>query len=767
LPIIELLKAYFDIEARDERRRMREKVTGKVLGLDEGLRTVLTPLLALLDLPVDDGAWLGLDPSQRRQRTLDAIKRLLLRESQVQPLIVVFEDLHWIDPETQAVLESLVDSLPTVRLLLFVNYRPEYQHGWGSKTYYHQLQIGSLAKEGVDALLDALLGTDPELGPLRNMLIARTAGNPFFLEETVRTLVEMRALAGEPGSYCATGELQTIQIPSAVQTVIAARIDRLPPADKRVLQAAAVIGKDVPYSLLETICSLPESELRVTLATLQAAEFVYEVQLFPELEYTFKHALTQEVAYTGLTAERRRALDTAIVAAIERLWAERLGEHVERLAHHAFRGEAWPKAARYLHQAGAKAVQTHANRQAVANFEQALVALSRQPESRETLEALADVEHSMGSSLLVLGDPEAALVHARQALSAAERLDDAPRVATSNATLALRLALLARALDGLPFGIRALEAAERCNDWTAHVQASSILGGLHWLIGNFLEGRQHLEKGFELVQAELRPGASPAWDVLQGCQRICAWLAFDLVELGEFDRSTHVARMGARTAAASQQFQALAQFAVPWSYVARGEAKTAIPDLEQGLSLCKSMNLLNMAAPYAGVLGRAYSLTGRSADAIALLEEAVARAAANNRANQALWNSFLSEAYLQAGRIDDAETAAHRGIEGARERGEKGDEAWNLLAFAAVLGHADSPDVDGPAAHYRAAMIRGEELSMRPLVARCHLGLGRLYRRSARLAEAREHLAIAAAMLRDMGMRHWLVQAETELSALG
>src|SRR5207249_1157225 len=190
LPVLELLKRYCHLEDHDDHRTIRAKVTGQVLTLDETLQDTTSALLALLDALPADSPFLTLDPSQRRQRTLAALKRVLLRESQVQPLMLVFEDLHWIDAETQALLDSLVESLPTARLLLLVNYRPEYQHGWGSKTYYAQLRLDPLPPASADELLQALLGDDPSLAPLTQLLIERTEGNPLFLEESVRALVE-------------------------------------------------------------------------------------------------------------------------------------------------------------------------------------------------------------------------------------------------------------------------------------------------------------------------------------------------------------------------------------------------------------------------------------------------------------------------------------------------------------------------------------------------------------------------------------------------
>jgi class 3 adenylate cyclase len=351
-PVVELLKRYMHIEDGDEPRTIRAKVTGHLLTLDEVLQETIPALLALLEALPADSPFLTLDPPQRRQRTLAALRSVLLRESQVQPLLLVCEDLQWIDSETQALLDSLVESLPAAHILLLVNYRPEYQHGWGSKTYYTQLRLDPLPPASADELLQALLGDDPSLVPLKQLLIARTEGNPFFLEESVRTLVETRVLVGEPGAYRLAKALPSIQVPATVQAMLAARIDRLPLAKKQLLQTAAVIGTEVPLALLQAMAETPGAPLRLGLTHLQAAEFLYETRLFPELAYSFKHALTHEVAYGSLLQARRCALHARILEAIEALYPDRLAEHVERLAHHALQGEVWGQAVGYCRQAG-------------------------------------------------------------------------------------------------------------------------------------------------------------------------------------------------------------------------------------------------------------------------------------------------------------------------------------------------------------------------------------------------------------------------------
>jgi predicted ATPase len=363
LPFIDLLKEYCGIANRDGLQEIGGKVTGALERLDLSLRPALVPLMTLLDVPVDDPSWQALDPSQRRRRTLDGVRQVLLREAHEQPLLLIFEDLHWIDVETQSLLDSLVETLPTARLLLLVSYRPEYNHAWGSRTYYRQLLIDSLPPESADELLNSLLGTDAALASFKRLLVERTEANPLFLEEGVRALVEMWMLAGDRGGYQLTRPIDQLKIPATVQVILAARIDRLPPEAKRLLQAAPVVGKDVPMPLLLAIADAPEHEVRAELTRLQAGEFLYEVRLFPDLEYTFKHALTHEVAYQGVLHDRQLTLHARITAAIENLWSERIAEQAERLAYHAVRGD----------RAGLRALARGANQDAVADLDQTLV----------------------------------------------------------------------------------------------------------------------------------------------------------------------------------------------------------------------------------------------------------------------------------------------------------------------------------------------------------------------------------------------------------
>src|SRR2546425_847449 len=549
LPVIDLLKGYFKIQGRDDLREIREKVTGKLLTLDRALEPTLPALLALLDVPVDDAAWQTLDPGQRRQRTLDAVKRLLLREAREQALLLIFEDLHWIDSETQAMLDGLVDSLGSARLLLLVNYRPEYQHAWGSKTAYSQLRLDALPAESAAELLDALLGDDPGLAPLKQLLVKR--GNPFFLEETVRTLVETKALVGDRGRYRLRQSVQAIQVPPTVQVMLAARIDRLPPEDKRLLQTASILGKVVPLALLQAIAEIPDEALRRGLDHLQAAEFLYETGRYPDLEYSFKHALTHEVTYKGLLQERRRELHARLVDAIETLHRARLGEHTERLRHPAPPGNTQGEPRHHSPPARLQRTLRSARQDARGWFEQALSVLETLPESRSTLEQAVDIRLELRTVLHQLGEVRRALEHLRAAETLAERLNDDRRRGRVCAFMTNIHSLLGELDEAAASGRRALEIATMLRDIPLRILSTGFLEQARYFRGEY-------EQVVELATDNLAALPGDRVDEYFGHSAPASvfnrqWLVMSLAELGRFTEAAEYAAQMVRLAEPTQR----------------------------------------------------------------------------------------------------------------------------------------------------------------------------------------------------------------------
>jgi class 3 adenylate cyclase/tetratricopeptide (TPR) repeat protein len=508
LPLADLLRHYFSIDSRDDVRTIRIKVTGGLLTLDDALRDAVPVVLWLLDALPEDSAFMALGPAERRRQAFDAVKRILLRENEVRPLIAVFEDLHWIDGETQAFLDGFIESIPRARILLAVNYRPEYRHGWANKTYYHQLRVDPLPPESADDLLASLLGTDPSVAALKPLLIARTEGRPLFIEESVRMLAENGALIGEPGSYRWDSRADSLQVPATVQAIIAARIDRLDAEDKRLLQAAAVIGTHVPFVVLKQIVEADEDRLRSSLGRLQAAEFVYEARIFPELEYAFKHALTHEVAYGGVLQERRQALHKAALEAIERVYLDRRVELVERLAHHAVNGRLLPKAVHYLREAGMRAVSRSANREAVAFFEQALRILGEMPQDAQALHQELETRIALGPALSDFKGPTSAEVE-KCYQRALELVDQLGAVAHRFPVLwGLWFLYFNRGQSTIAVqaGERLLASAQGGNDSGQLLEAHHALWPTLTAMGRPVQATFHPEQGLALYDRERHSG---------------------------------------------------------------------------------------------------------------------------------------------------------------------------------------------------------------------------------------------------------------------
>jgi class 3 adenylate cyclase/tetratricopeptide (TPR) repeat protein len=763
LPIVDLLKGYVGIEAHDEARTRREKVTGKLLALDRTLEPVLPPVLALLDVPVEDPRWQALDPPQRRQRTIEAVKRLLLRESQVQPVLLVFEDLQWIDAETQAVLDSLLESLPTAQMLLLVNYRPEYQHGWGQKTYYSQLRLDPLPPASADELLQALVGHDPGLAPLTQLLIAQTQGNPFFLEESVRTLMETGVLVGERSAYRLEKSFDTLQIPATVQAMLAARIDRLPPEDKRLLETAAVIGTEVPWPLLQAIADTSEDALYRGLGHLQAAEFLYETSLFPERAYSFKHALTHKVAYRSQLQERRRALHARLVEALETLAGDRLTEQVERLAHHALRGEVWDKVVRYAQQAGTRAGDRSAYGQAGAFFDQAIDALGHLPETQETRTRAFELHEARQSMHAARRELEQMLACSEKMLSLAETLGEPHRMARALDTIGNVWSQMGDNGRALEYAQRGLALAETDGAVALLVHVRLNMGLLCRAIGDYRRGVTVLTQAAELLRGDLARErfGRPLYPAVVARQHLAACLT----ALGEFRRALSTAEEGLQIAEALQHPGSLviAHLSYCEPLLQQGRFHDAVPRLERAMALYTP----DLGAWYpmtAGALGLAYAVTGRLAEAVLLLEQAVERAGRVDRRRETQWMAYLSEAYLRAGRSDEAHATVERLLALGHTRGERSTEAKGQHLLGEIAMQCEPLQTEAAGAYSRKALALAEELGMRPLQAHCHRGLGTLYAMTGQREPAYAELAAAIELYRAMEMTFWLPQAEAALA---
>jgi tetratricopeptide (TPR) repeat protein len=446
-----------------------------------------------------------------------------------------------------------------------------------------------LPPESAEDLLDALVGRDPSTGSLKRLLIERTEGSPLFLEESVRTLVETRALVGERGAYRLVQAPGALQVPATVQAIIAARIDRLDPQEKRLLQAAAVVGTHVPFALLRAIVEVDEEVLRRSLAQLQTAEFVYEAQLFPDLEYAFKHALTHEVAYGSVLQDRRRSLHAAIVEAIERLHADRLSEQVDRLAHHAVRGRVLPKAVRYLREAGSKAIGRPANREAVAYFEEALALLDELPQTTQTLTEALEIRMALGPALIAVKGAPSQEVEAlyRRALELVEQLGASASRFPALWGLWFVNYTRGKYTVALEAGERLLETARNGDDDGQLLEAHHSLWPTLVAMGRPLDAMSHCEQGIALYDRDRHgtyaflyaghdPGACCRWHL-----GMTHWL------LGYPDRALGNLQDACRLAEELKHplTTVIALWFNAWVHCQRGERELAMASLDRVCSL--------------------------------------------------------------------------------------------------------------------------------------------------------------------------------------
>jgi tetratricopeptide (TPR) repeat protein len=550
-------------------------------------------------------------------------------------------------------------------------------------------------------------------------------------------------------------------MPATVQAVLSARIDRLPLEEKRLLQTAAVVGTEVPFALLQTIADLPEATLHRGLADLQAAEFLYETNLFPEPEYIFTHALTYEVAYNSLLLERRRDLHGRIVEALEALVGERVAEQVERLAHHALRGEVWGKAVTYCQQAGARAHDRAAFCEAVAAFEQGLQALAHLSEPGDTRGLALELRLALGGELTRVGEYGRCLVLLGEAEVLARALHDRARLGRVLAEMARVLRMMEDPNGAIAAGRQALALVVELGDSALQEHASHHLGQAYFAIGDFGRAAELLRRNVEAADSE---SGRPSTDVRIESR---AWLARTLSALGAFAEGRRHGEEALRLATREGRgvTPITAHGCLGLLYLAHGDLGHAIRVFDQGLALCRASGYRGgwlrqiVAGP-----GYASALQGRLVEGRALLEEGINIAIRTGARQSPQSVAWLSEVCRLAGRGEEAWQHAHQALDLARHQRDRGDEALALHQLGAVHAHAAPHDAVQAEAYYQQALALADELGMRPLATHCHRGLGTLYAEIGGREQARAELSIAIELYKAMDMRFWLPQAEAVLA---
>ena len=715
LPLLDLLRGQCGITETDSPERLAEKVRVSLQEADLEPAECAPYLFHLLGVQAETEPLARLAPEEVKARTFATLRQIHLHGSQRQPLILVIEDLHWIDTTSEEYLTTLVESLAGAPLLVLGAYRTGYRLPWLEKSYTTQLTLRPLSPQDSRTVVHATRQGASLPEALVPVILEKAEGNPFFLEELTRAMLERGTLGADT------------PVPDTIQGVLMARIDRLPEGPRHLIQTASVLGRTCPHPLLEALWAGP-GDLEALVQDLQRGELLYERHGEAELLYVFKHALTQEVAYDSLLQAQRRTLHARVVTALEGLAQDRLAEQFERLAHHALRGEVWDKALAYCRQAGEKAMARSAYREAAGYCEQALSVLPHLPETRDTREQAIDLRLALRLALRPLGDFGRILACLREAEDLAETLADHRRLGQVSHFLSAHFFFRGAYDRSVTAAQRTLALATAGGDAVLHTLANQRLGIVFQAQGDYRGAINCLGQTMALFDGEWRHERFGQITLPAVLAR--AHLAMCHAELGMFAEGRALGEEGLRIAEVVEHPASLivACHGIGMLLLRQGDLPRALPLLEQAVGLCHEVDFQANFPQMAAALGAAYTLGGRGADAVPLLTQSIEQATAMELAGfQALCTLSLVEAQMLAGRLEEAHTLAERTLALARAQKERGNQAYALRLLGDIAARRDPPETEPAEAAYHQALALAEELGMRPLQAHCHRGLGALY----------------------------------------
>jgi class 3 adenylate cyclase/tetratricopeptide (TPR) repeat protein len=749
------LRQLFGIAEAETTEAITAKVEARLETLDLSAASLAPVLLGALDVPTADRAWNLLDPAQKRQKIFEAAQALLSRLCERQPVILLWEDLHWFDNESLALLRTIISKPPGKRLLLALTHRPEFEKGLLDGTQHVYRHVDRLSPEDTRDLVTKLVGIDPSLEKLRTLLAERTSGNPFFIEESVRSLADLAVLCGEPGNYRLSASLEGFEIPRTVEAVIAGRIDRLDPDVKEFAQVAAVIGNEIPVDLFRCVTDLPEEVFYERLRSSVRAGILVESQLFPVPIYRFNHSLTHEVVYHSQLKARRAPLHARVVAAMENLYTGRIGEHVDRLAQHAREGELWEKAVDYHQQASVRAATRWANREAIELIDRGLQMLPRLPEGPARSEAAIKLRLAALAPLVPLGEKERIVRLLHEAEAIARSIDDQRLLGAIYSQLATALWLCGDSESALVMGERSLEIAEERDDDALRAAARFNLGVVHNSLANFTQAIEILRGllgDLSGVLERRRLGWAAYPSVL--CR---TFLARSLVYVGEFDEAlAHLERGCAIADELDHPYsRALIREPLGFYHMTLGRLEAAFEVFELAMRISRAGEVLTMYPAMVGRSAMILAKLGRYDEALQMADDALKQELF--RTGGAYTHHWIlaaaAAAYAGLGRYEEALTRAselEKLTAGSHERAHfaealelRGD--IHALRGECFSGHAEQA--------YRSAIEISRDRGMRPMLARCLESLGGLLTARGRSDEAAQHLRKASELYAALGMR--------------
>jgi tetratricopeptide (TPR) repeat protein len=632
---------------------------------------------------------------QKRDRTFEALRDLLVRESQNNHLILVVEDLHWIDKTSEGFLSYLIEWLTNSRILLILLYRPEYTHPWGSKSYYNRIGLDQLSTKSSAELIQAILQEGKAVPELGELILNRAVGNPLYIEEFTHSLLENGSIRKRDRQYVLSNKAAGIQVPDTIQGIIAARMDRLEDDLKKTMQVASVIGRDFAFRVLETITDMKE-ELKSYLLNLQGLEFIYKKRLFPELEYVFKHALTQEVAYNSLLQKRRREIHEKIGLAIEALWPDRLEEFYEMLAYHYSKSENFEKAYQYLKLSGNKATNNYSNWEAFQFYEQAIGMLTGMPETPKNKKKRIEVRLLIARIMFPLGFPENSLV----ILQEGKRLS---KTSGDQKSLAHFLSLIGQyyaskggdLLQAVHYSEISFKEAEKINNIELMAPIGADLSLLYFWIGEYRKVVDVASKVIKLLektqrQADFFGRPFNVYSALLAEYSTCT------ARLGNFEEGQALFEKGFDFSFKIKDLFSLGLLELNhgWEFNFKGDAKTAIKHFQNCIKYCQEGQIVGYVNVAWIGLGWAYWLMGELETARNHVEKGIQiQIDAGVHRFLGFWYGFLGMVCFDSGDLIKAQQHAEQALKIAQKNHEKTGEGLAWISIGRILGKAEEAQV--------------------------------------------------------------------------
>ncbi len=738
--------------------------SAKLDKLDALLKPVATKrdlalIAELLGLPAD-GRYpaLTVSPQQKREMTLAALLDQLDGVAAQRPVLMVFEDAHWIDPTSLDLLDRTVARVADLAVLLVVTVRPEFQPTWVGQPHVTMLPLSRLGRRDSAGIIAGVTRDKALPNAVVEQILAHTDGVPLFVEELTSTLLESGLLRETADRYVLDGPLPPLAVPTTLQASLVARLDRLGPI-KDVAQIGAAIGRDFSHELMAAVSALSPTELDAALERLTASGLISRRGMPPDATYSFKHALVQDAAYATMLKSRRRQLHSSIAKLLVERFPAMAESLPEVVAHHFTEAGSASEAIGYWRRAGQLASARSANLEAVKSFEQALHVLEALPESRSTLEQGFEMRLELRPVLSQLGGGQRMLECLRGAEALAERLNDDRRRGRVYAFMTISQSMLGELDEALVTGSRALEIAGRLEDLRLRILTTSNLVYVHYLRGEYDRVIELATGNLAALPAEwlyenVGLSAPPSvWDR--------TWLIASLAELGQFAEAAKYEAEAIRLAEPTQNAYTigLAHNAAAMLRLLEGDWAQARSLIERWIAVSRTANIHHFSCS-----AWALAQLGEASEALNRLRESDREPAIEIVVRRAWCYCALGRAHLRLGRLDEAQRLGDRAVESSSSQPGFAAHALHLLGDIAT--HPDRFDAESGEAHYRRALALAEPRHMRLLMAHCHLGLGKLFRHTGKRDRAYQHLTTATAMYREMGVRFWLEQAEAEMRQL-